>query len=56
MVPEMVQDQKLGYNPPHMVVMLIDKVVMCSGCEIPFNRKDRQEPNTFLNTWCSEHD
>ena len=39
MVPEVVEDQKLSYNPPHLV-MLIYKVIVCSGCEIPFNRKD----------------
>ena len=39
MVPEAVEEQKLGYNLPHLV-MLIDKVIVCSGCEIPFNRKD----------------
>ena len=47
MVPEVVEDQKLHYNPPHLV-MLIGKVIVCSGCEIPFNRKDRQEPNNFV--------
>ena len=31
MVPEVVEDQKLSYNPPHLV-MLIDKVTVCSGC------------------------
>ena len=49
-VPEVVDQQKLGYNPPHLV-MIHDKIIVCSGCEIPFNRKDRQEPTTyFLNT------
>ena len=47
MVPEVVEDQKLGYNPPYLV-MLIDKVIVCSGCEIPFNRKDCREPNNFV--------
>ena len=50
MVPEVVEDQKLGYNPPHLV-MLINKVIVCLGCEILFNRKDCRESNTlFLNT------
>ena len=47
MVLEVVEDQKLSYNPPHLV-MLIYKVTVCSGCEIPFNRKDCQELNNFF--------
>ena len=47
MVLEVVEDQKLSYNPPHLVV-LIDKVIVCSGCEIPFNRMDHREPNNFV--------
>ena len=35
-VPEVVKEQKLGYNPPHLV-MIYDKVIVCSGCKIPFN-------------------
>ena len=40
MVPEVVEDQKLSYNPSNLV-MLIDNLIVCSCCEIPFNRKDR---------------
>ena len=47
MVPEVVEDQKLSYNPPHLVI-LVDKVIVCSSCEIPFKRKDHQEPNNFV--------
>ena len=46
-VPEVVEQQKLGYNPPHSV-MIHDKIIVCSGCEIPFNRKDHKEPNNLL--------
>ena len=46
-VPEVVEEQKLGYNPPHLV-MIYDKVIVCSGCKIPFNRKDRKEPNNLV--------
>ena len=44
---EVVEEQKLGYNPPHLV-MIYDKVIVCSGCEIPYNRKDRKEPNNVF--------
>ena len=44
---EVVEEQKLGYNPPHLV-MIIDKVTLCFGCKIPFNRKDCREPNNFV--------
>ena len=46
-MPEVVEEQKLGYNPAHLVV-IFDKVIVCCGCEIPFNRKDHQEPNNFV--------
>ena len=46
-MPEVVEEQKLGYNPPHLV-MIIYKVIVCSRCEIPFNRKDHQETNNFV--------
>ena len=42
MVPEVVEDQKLSYNPPHLV-MIFDKINICQGCEIPFNKKDHRE-------------
>ena len=35
-IPEVVEQQKLGYNPPHLVI-IHDKIIVCSGCEIPFN-------------------
>ena len=35
-VPDVVKEQKLGYNPPHLV-LLFERVIVCSGCEIPFN-------------------
>ena len=35
-IPEVVEEQKLGYNPPHLV-MIHDTIIVCSGCEIPFN-------------------
>ena len=35
-VPEVVEQEKLGCNPPHLV-MIHDKIIVCSGCEIPFN-------------------
>ena len=47
MVPEVVEDQKLSSNPPHLV-MIFDKVIVCQGCEIPFNKKDCREPNNFV--------
>ena len=28
--------------------MIHDKIIVCSGCEIPFNRKDRKEPNNLV--------
>ena len=46
-IPEVVEQQKLGYNPPHLV-MIHDKIIVCSGCEIPFNRKDCKEPNNLV--------
>ena len=46
-VPEVVEEQKLGYNPSHLV-MIYDKVIVCSRCEIPFNQKDRKEPNNLV--------
>ena len=49
MVPEVVEDQKLSYNPSHLV-MFIDKVIVCSGCEIPFNRTAKNQITLFLNT------
>ena len=49
-VPDVVEEQKLGYNPPHLV-LLCERVIVCSGCEIPFNHKDRNEPTTwYLST------
>ena len=46
-MPEVVEEQKLGYNPPHLV-MIYDKVIVCSGCEIPLNQKDCKEPNNLV--------
>ena len=46
-LPEVVEEQKLGYNPPHLV-MISDKVIVCSRCEIPFNQKEHKEPNNLL--------
>ena len=46
-MPEVVEEQKLGYNPPHLV-MIYDKVIVCSGCKIPFNQKDCKEPNNLV--------
>ena len=42
-----IKEQKLGYNPPHLV-FLFERVVVCSGCEIPFNRKDCREPDNMV--------
>ena len=44
---EVVEEQKLGYNPPHLVV-IYDKVIVCSGSKIPFNQKDHKEPNNLV--------
>ena len=46
-IPDVVEEQKLGYNPPHLV-LLCERVIVCSGCEIPFNRKDRNELNNMV--------
>ena len=46
-IPEVVEEQKLGHNPPHLV-MIHDKIIVCFGCEIPVNRKDRKEPNNLV--------
>ena len=49
-IPDVVKEQKLGYNPLHFV-LLCERVIVCSGCEIPFNRKDRKdrnEPNNMV--------
>ena len=35
-VPDVVKEQKLGYNPSHLV-FLFERVIVCSRCEIPFN-------------------
>ena len=35
-VPDVIEEQKLGYNPPHLV-FLFERVIVCAGCEIPFN-------------------
>ena len=47
MVLEVDKDQKLSYNPPHLV-MIFDKVIVCQHCEIPFNKEDCREPNNFV--------
>ena len=47
MVPDVVKEQKLGYNPPHLV-LLFERVIVCSGYEIPFNCKDHKEPNNMV--------
>ena len=46
-VLEVVEEQKLGYNPHHLV-MIYGKVIVCSGCKIPSNQKDRKEPNNLV--------
>ena len=46
-IPDVVEEQKLGYNPPHLV-LLCERVIVCSGCEIPFNCKDCNEPNKMV--------
>ena len=46
-VPDVIEEQKLGYNPPHLV-LLFERVVVCSRCEIPFNQKDHREPNNMV--------
>ena len=46
-VPDAVEEQKLGYNPPHLV-LLCERVIVCSGCKIPFNRRDCNEPNNMV--------
>ena len=45
---EVVEEQKLGYNPPHLV-MIFDTVIVCSGCKIPFKTTKNQK-TLFLNT------
>ena len=47
MVPNVMEEQKLGCNPPHLV-LLFERVIVCSGCEIPFNHKDCKEPNNMV--------
>ena len=46
-VPDVIEEQKLGCNPPHLV-LLFERVIVCSGCEIPFNCKDCREPNNMV--------
>ena len=47
MVPDVVEEQKLDYDPPHLV-LLFERVIVCSRCDIPFNHKDRKEPNNMV--------
>ena len=42
-IPDVVKEQKLCYNPSHLV-LLCERVIVCSGCKIPFNHKDHNEP------------
>ena len=50
MVPDVVEEQKLGYNPPHLV-LLFERVIVCSGCEIPLTARTAKNPTTwYLNT------
>ena len=51
-IPDVVEEQKLGYNPPHLV-LLCERVIVCSGCEIP----TAMNPTTwYLSTCCFEQD
>ena len=46
-IPDVGEEQKLGYNPHHLVLQC-ERVIVCSGCKIPFNRKDCNKPNNMV--------